>query len=317
MNKLEVINVSKWYKNYQALKNVSISVNGGKVFGLLGPNGAGKTTLIRMITQITLPDTGQILLDGKTISEELVPKIGYLPEERGLYKKVKVLEQLIYLAELKGINKNIAKEKALEWLKKLGIDQWKDKKIEDLSKGMQQKIQFIATVLHHPELIILDEPFSGFDPINADIIKNEILNLKNTGAIIILSTHNMNSVEELCDDIALIHQSEVVLSGSVRHIKNQYKSNIFHVRFKGNIQAFTHALWSSAELLDIKNQANEFSVKIKLLPHIGINQVLHQILSVCEILSFNEEELSMNDIFIKTVHNHFIQDTNIASSLTE
>lgn len=319
MNIIEVKEVSKQYYQHKALDKISIDVRAGSIFGLLGPNGAGKTTLIRIINQIIAPDEGVVLYKGKELNEEIISEIGYLPEERGLYKKVKVLDQLLYLAQLKGMDKYAAFQKAQEWLKKLNIEKWKDKKIEDLSKGMQQKIQFIATVIHQPKLMILDEPFSGFDPINAEIIKNEILNIKQTGGTIILSTHNMNSVEELCDDIALIHQAKVVLHGSVHSIKQQFKSSVYQIQFKGNLQAFTHALWSAAELLNSKEVHRDIVVRIKLKPNVRINQILHQVLPVCEIISVKEEMLSMNDIFIKMVSSNNFQNNSEATTpiLTE
>lgn len=311
MNILEVIDVSKQYYQHKALDKISISVKEGSIFGLLGPNGAGKTTLIRIITKIISPDEGNVLLNNQPISDDDVTKIGYLPEERGLYKNVKVFDQLLYLSQLKGLEKFSAIERINYWLKKLNIDEWKNKKVSDLSKGMQQKIQFIATVLHSPKLMILDEPFSGFDPINAEIIKNEIINLKKEGTTIILSTHNMNSVEELCDDIALIHQAKVVLSGNVFELKKQYSDAVYQIMFKGNLQAFTHALWASAELISTKEIHNNILARIKLKPKITINQILHQILPVCEIIFVKEELLSMNDIFIKTVG----QSINVSESI--
>lgn len=301
MSILEVIEVSKQYHQHKALDKVSIEVKQGSIFGLLGPNGAGKTTLLRIITNILSPDEGKVLYNSKMIDASIMNEIGYLPEERGLYKKAKVIDQILYLAQLKGLDRYAAVQRAEYWLKKLEIERWKGKKIEDLSKGMQQKIQFIITVIHSPELLILDEPFSGFDPINAEIIKNEILNLKREGATIILSTHNMNSVEELCDDIALIHQAKVMLKGNVYEIKQRYRTSMYYIHFRGNIQAFAHALWTSAELLDTKEMKNEIVAKIKLKPNITLNQLLHQIIPVCEILSVKEDRLSMNDIFIKTV----------------
>jgi ABC-2 type transport system ATP-binding protein len=311
MNILEVIDVSKQYYQHKALDKISISVKEGSIFGLLGPNGAGKTTLIRIITKIISPDEGNVLLNNQPISDDDVTKIGYLPEERGLYKNVKVFDQLLYLSQLKGLEKFSAIERINYWLKKLNIDEWKNKKVNDLSKGMQQKIQFIATVLHSPKLMILDEPFSGFDPINAEIIKNEIINLKKEGTTIILSTHNMNSVEELCDDIALIHQAKVVLSGNVLELKKQYSDAVYQIMFKGNLQAFTHALWASAELISTKEIHNNILARVKLKPKITINQILHQILPVCEIIFVKEELLSMNDIFIKTVG----QSINVSDSI--
>lgn len=316
MSILDIKEVSKQYHQHTALDKISIQVQEGSIFGLLGPNGAGKTTLIRILNQIIAPDEGVVLYDGKKLNAEVISQIGYLPEERGLYKKVKVLEQLVYLGQLKGMDKYAAFQKSIEWLKKLDIDKWKDKRIEDLSKGMQQKIQFIATVIHQPRLVILDEPFSGFDPINAEIIKNEILNIKKQGGTIILSTHNMNSVEELCDDIALIHRSKVVLQGNVHAIKKQFKSSIYHIQFKGNLQAVTHAIWASAELLDSKIHQDEASIRIKLKPAVRLNQVLQQILPVCDIISVQEEMLSMHDIFIKTVSENNYQDILKTTSTT-
>ncbi|GIV26742.1 MAG: ABC transporter ATP-binding protein [Bacteroidia bacterium] len=301
MNLLELVEVSKQYYQHKALDRVSIEIKEGSIFGLLGPNGAGKTTLIRIITQIIAPDEGKVLYKQKLMQEEDIYEMGYLPEERGLYKKMKVWDQLIYFARLKGIDSLEAIKRAKLWLNRLNIEQWKDKKVEDLSKGMQQKIQFIATILHQPKLLILDEPFSGFDPINAELIKNELLNMRKEGVTIILSTHNMNSVEELCDDIALIHQAKVVLKGNVNEIKKQFKSSIYIIQIKGHLQSFTHALWASAELLESKEIGNEWLVKIKLKEGFTINNVLQQVLPVCEIISLKEDAVSMNDIFIKVV----------------
>ncbi len=315
MNLLELIELSKQYHQHKALDKVSVEVKEGSIFGLLGPNGAGKTTLIRIITQIIAPDEGKVLYRQKLMREEAVYEMGYLPEERGLYKKMNVWEQLIYFARLKGLDYAESVKRAKLWLNRLSIEQWKDKKVEDLSKGMQQKIQFISTVLHRPKLLILDEPFSGFDPINAELIKNELLSMKKEGVTIILSTHNMNSVEELCDDIALIHQAKVVLKGNVNEIKKQFKSSVYQIQMKGPLQSFTHALWASAELLETKEMGNEWVVKIKLKDGFTINKILQLILPVCEIISVKEDAVSMNDIFIKTVS----KDSEIVTSsiLTE
>ncbi len=301
MNLLELIEVSKQYHPHKALDKVSVEIKEGSIFGLLGPNGAGKTTLIRIITQIIAPDEGKVLYKQNLMREDAVYEMGYLPEERGLYKKMKVWDQLIYFARLKGLEYAEAVKRAKFWLNRLSIEQWKDKKIEDLSKGMQQKIQFIATVLHRPKLLILDEPFSGFDPINAELIKNELLSMKKDGITIILSTHNMNSVEELCDEIALIHQAKVVLKGNVYEIKKQFQSSVYQIQMKGHLQSFTHALWTSAELLETKEMGNEWIVKIRLKDGFTLNKVLQLILPVCEIISVKEDVVSMNDIFIKTV----------------
>ena len=236
MNILEAHNVVKRYAAHTALDNVSINVPEQSIFGLLGPNGAGKTSLIRIITQITAPDSGEIIFNNRKLDASHIAQIGYLPEERGLYKKMKVGEHLLYLAQLKGLTKSEAMEKLKTWFIKFEIKTWWDKKIEDLSKGMQQKIQFIATVLHQPKLIILDEPFSGFDPINANIIKDEILELRKNGSTIIFSTHRMESVEELCDHIALINHSKVLLSGATKEVKQRFKTNTYYVEGRGSHQ---------------------------------------------------------------------------------
>lgn len=223
---LELRNISKSYGSYQALKDVNLTIQSGKVYGLLGPNGAGKTTLIRIINHILQPDSGELFFDGHKMTMNDVLKIGYLPEERGLYRKMKVGEQAIYLAQLKGLSKSEAERRLHEWFQKFDIEPWWNKRVEELSKGMQQKLQFIVTVLHQPQLLIFDEPFSGFDPVNATMLKNEILALKQKGATVIFSTHNMASVEELCDDIALIHQSQVVLQGSLSSIQQRYHQSM-------------------------------------------------------------------------------------------
>ena len=222
--KIEVINVTKRYAGHVALNNVSLAVPEQSVYGLLGPNGAGKTTLIRILNQITGPDTGKVLIDGEPLKPQHVERIGYLPEERGLYKKMKVGEQAIYLAQLKGISKPEATKRLKEWFEKFEIGEWWNKTVEELSKGMQQKVQFITTVIHEPDILIFDEPFSGFDPINANLLKESILDLRSKGATILLSTHNMNSVEELCDSISLINKGEKILEGKVNEIKEQHRS---------------------------------------------------------------------------------------------
>ena len=312
MQILEVKNIHKNYANHVALKDVSLVVEPQKIFGLLGPNGAGKTSLIRIINQITGPDSGQVLFNGEPLSPKHVDFIGYLPEERGLYKKMSVGEQVMYLAQLKGLKKADAKTKLQQWFKKFEIESWWDKKVEELSKGMQQKVQFIVTVLHEPKLLILDEPFSGFDPINAQLIKNEILELRDKGATIIFSTHNMGSVEELCDNIALINKAEKLLDGSVKDIRKQYKSNTYHITFKGNLMGFTNALWAGAELLDKKSDDDVHSVTVKLLRQNKPNDLLQAVLSTAEILSFQEVVPSMNDIFISVVENKTTLNTQSA-----
>jgi ABC-2 type transport system ATP-binding protein len=314
---LEVRNVSKRYANHTALDNVSLSVPSQSVYGLLGPNGAGKTSLIRIINQITAPDSGEVFFKGEKLKQEHIELIGYLPEERGLYKKMPVGEQALYLAQLKGLKKQEAKKRLQYWFEKFEMQTWWNKKIEELSKGMQQKVQFIVTVLHNPLLLILDEPFSGFDPINAQLIRNEILELRKNGSTIIFSTHNMGSVEELCDNIALINKSHKILDGSVRNIRKAYKSNTYRITFKGNMLAFTNALWTGAELIDKGKEEEEIHwAVVRLTGQINSTQLLQNILSVSEIHSFNEVIPSMNDIFISKVHEQN-QVTGSKSNFTE
>ena len=298
---LNIKDVSKNYSTNKALNNVSIDIPRQSIFGLLGPNGAGKTSLIRIINQITGPDTGSIIFNGEKLSQKHIEKIGYLPEERGLYKKMAVGEQTLYLARLKGLSKEEAKKRLLYWFEKFEMQGWWKKKIEELSKGMQQKVQFIVTVLHEPELLILDEPFSGFDPINAQLIKNEILELRKKGSTVIFSTHNMGSVEELCDNIALINKSEKILDGSVKEIRKTYRTNTYKVSFKGNILGFTNALWTGAEILEKHTEDEVHTITVKLLNQVTSNQMLQTVLPTCELLSFNEIIPSMNDIFIRKV----------------
>jgi len=296
---LQAINVSKSYANHKALNKVSIEVPQQSIFGLLGPNGAGKTTLIRIINLISVMDEGRVLLNGKPITTKDIINIGYLPEERGLYKKMKVGEQAVYLAQLKGMTKRDAIIQLKLWFDKFEIGSWWNKKIEELSKGMQQKIQFIVTVLHKPKLLIFDEPFSGFDPINVNILKEEILKFRNNGSTIIFSTHNMASVEELCDNIALINNSQTVLSGSIHDIKEKYKSNIFEIayRSKENLQ-LSQIDYSINSLKDIRD-VHYSTVKINngKTP----NELLQQILPQAQVVSFKEVLPSINDIFIQEV----------------
>lgn len=297
-NILEVKNVTKNYSNHCALDNVSLSVPNGVIYGLLGPNGAGKTSLIRIVNQITGPDAGTILFNGFALSEKNIYEIGYLPEERGLYKKMKVGEQLLYLARLKGLNKTEALDKLRYWFEKFDIKTWWDKNVEDLSKGMQQKIQFVATVLHQPKLIILDEPFSGFDPINASIIKDEILELKEKGSTIIFSTHRMESVEELCDYIALINKSKKVLEGKKQDIKDKYKSNTFSLQFNGELNEEFKTFSIISEITNLDGR--KFAV-LKAIDSAKSNEILKELLPKIEIKSFKEDEASMNDVFINAV----------------
>jgi ABC-2 type transport system ATP-binding protein len=301
MEIIKAENIFKTYGDYTALNNVSISVQKKCVFGLLGPNGAGKTTLIRLMNQITAPDEGSIYFNGDKLNQKHIERIGYLPEERGLYKKMKVGEQALYLARLKGMTKSEAMHKLKGWFVRFEIESWWDKKVEELSKGMAQKIQFITTVLHEPELLILDEPFSGFDPINANLIRDEILRLRNNGTTIILSTHNMASVEEICDNIALINHSKKILDGNVKEIKEKYKNHLYEIAFKGQLIAFTNAMWAGYELIEKKQEDEILKVTIKMLGNSTLNSLLNAVLPEVEIKSVNEIMPSMNDIFIKLV----------------
>lgn len=294
---LEAQNVVKRYAGHTALSGVSIQVPQGSIFGLLGPNGAGKTSLIRIINQITGPDEGQIILDGERLQPKHIEVIGYLPEERGLYKKMKVGEQLLYLAQLKGMPKAEAVEKLKAWFIKFDIKGWWDKNVEDLSKGMQQKTQFIATIVHEPKLVILDEPFSGFDPINANLLKDEILALKEKGTTIIFSTHRMESVEELCDNIALINKSKVVLSGEKKEVKNRFRDNTFNLEYSGALAPIEGVF----EILSAKNVEGITKAKVRLLDGTNANQFLGQAILQVDLKAFNENIPSFNEIFIKVV----------------
>ncbi len=302
MEIIETHNIVKQFDNHRALSKVNIKVDEGSIFGLLGPNGAGKTTLIRIINQITAPDEGEVFLFGEKLKPEHIKNIGYLPEERGLYKKMKVGEQAMYFAQLKGMSKTDAKTKLKTWFQKFDILSWWDKKVEELSKGMQQKVQFIITVVHEPKLLIFDEPFSGFDPINTDILKNEILTLKEKGASVIFSTHNMASVEEICDNIALINKSKKILDGKVSDIKNEYKSSIFEIVFKGNFNKFDASLTADYEILENIKKNRTSVLKVKLLNQLKPNDLLKRMVEFGEIVSFNELIPSMHDIFIKAVN---------------
>ena len=295
---LETKDVVKQYAHHLALNKVSISVPQGTVFGLLGPNGAGKTTLIRIITRITAPDSGEVLLEGRPSRAEDVYRIGYLPEERGLYKKMKVGEQAMYLAQLRGMSKQDAHRELMIWFKRFDITSWYNRKVEELSKGMQQKVQFISTVIHNPDLLIFDEPFSGFDPVNADIVKNEMLRLKEEGKTIILSTHNMESVEALCDNIALIHKSEVVLQGRVFDIRKEHRPGIFRFRLYGNGFDFEHP---SFTLLSKETYHEFIDLRIRKTENISSNELAKLIFDRYEVVSYDEELPTMNDVFIQTV----------------
>tara|TARA_B100001113_G_C20992088_1_gene570968 strand:- start:14 stop:910 length:897 start_codon:yes stop_codon:yes gene_type:complete len=292
---LKVNNVTKRYANHTALKNVSISVPKGSIYGLLGPNGAGKTTLMRIINQITAPDSGSVFFNNSKLSKEHIYQIGYLPEERGLYKKMKVGEQAIYLAQLKGMSYNEALAKLRLWFNKLDIIEWWHKRVEELSKGMAQKIQFIVTIIHEPKLLIFDEPFSGFDPINASIIRKEILELSQKGTTIIFSTHRMESVEEICNYIALINNSKTILEGSIKKIKDKFMMNSYEIITSGEqlIENDDFSIISS----------KDFKYKVSIKESKNQKEVLYNILQKIDIVSFKKETPSMEDIFIKAVTN--------------
>lgn len=298
---LSIRHINKQYATQRALDDVSLEIPTGSVFGLLGPNGAGKTSLIRIINQITAPDSGEVFFENEKLQPKHIARIGYLPEERGLYKKMEVGEQTMYLARLKGLSKTDASNKIKYWFEKMQIESWWNKKVEELSKGMQQKIQFISTVVHNPSLIILDEPFSGFDPINAELIKNEILELNHQGATIIFSTHRMESVEEMCDSIALIHQSKKILDGKVKDIKNSYRSNTFFIEFEGNMNTLNGEFHQHFSLVSETTQEERKQAVFKLNNGKNSNDLLHALLPHVSICSMKEVIPSINDIFISTV----------------
>ena len=302
-NLLEVNKIVKQYGDYVALNEVSLSVPKGSIYGLLGPNGAGKTSLIRIINQITLPDSGEIILDGEKLQPKHVQYIGYLPEERGLSQSMKVGEQCLYLAQMKGLSKAEAKKQLDYWFDRLGIQGWWNKKIQELSKGMAQKIQFVVCVLHQPKLLIFDEPFSGFDPVNANIIKDEILALKEQGSTIIFSTHRMESVEELCDDIALIHQSNKLIEGKLDEVRKQYRTNSFEVGIlTDNVEALMYDITQKFTLspAHFKSLNNELKLEVQL-GTASPNELLHILTQRGQVTHFMEKIPSVNDIFIQTV----------------
>jgi ABC-2 type transport system ATP-binding protein len=311
MDILEIRNVTKNYASHRALDEITLSVPRESIFGLLGPNGAGKTSLIRIITQITAPDSGEIFYNGKKLSREDTLKMGYLPEERGLYKKMEVGEQALYLARLKGLSRSEAMKRLKYWFEKFEIQGWWKKKIEELSKGMAQKVQFITTIMHEPEFLILDEPFTGFDPINAELIKNELLDLRKKGATIVLSTHRMESVEELCSHIALINNSRVILNGSVKEIRQQFKTNIYEIRYhQGNKISFTTALWAGFELIDLKEDHEGNFALVRMLNEHTPNDLLSVLLPHVQITGLNEQIPHMNDIFIQVINQSQKQEVN-------
>ena len=300
-NFLEISNVCKRFSNHVALDNVSMDIPRGKVFGLLGRNGAGKTTLIRIVNHITMADSGTVMFDGHPLCEQDVYNIGYLPEERGLYKKMKVGEQAIYLARLKGLSAIEAKKRLTEWFEKFDIMPWWNRKLEELSKGMQQKIQFIITILHRPQLLIFDEPFSGFDPENVELLKREMLELRNQGSTILFSTHNMASVEEICDNIALINHSKVVLRGEVDDIKNRYKDNTY------NLTIPSDAVLSDVEVISQEQKGQKLNLIVHKPAEETNSQFVSRLAGQVEILSFAERMPSMNEVFLRVVGNDEIR----------
>ncbi len=299
---LEVKNIVKQYANHRALDDVSLRVEKGSIFGLLGPNGAGKTSLIRIINQITAPDSGEVYFDGERLNPNHIGRIGYLPEERGLYKKMEIGEQMLYLAQLKGLSNSEATTRIKHWFEKMEMQTWWNKKVEDLSKGMQQKVQFVATVVHQPDLIILDEPFSGFDPVNVDIIKEEILTLNRNGATIIFSTHRMESVEELCSSIVLINKSKKILDGKVKDIKNTYRTNTYQLEHLPS----DYAVAAVDGLFTISNRVDTpegSTLTISIASGKTINDVLSYLIPLVQIHELKEVVPSIHDIFVRLVTN--------------
>lgn len=297
---LQAEHVTKQFGDFYALHDVSIEVSKGRIFGLLGPNGAGKSTLIRIINQILQSDEGKVIFDGHEIRPSDVEHIGYLPEERGLYKKMKVGEQALYLAQLKGLSRMEAEKRLRWWFKHLEIDTWWNRKVEELSKGMQQKVQFVTTVLHNPKLLIFDEPFSGFDPVNATLLKKEILRLRDEGATVIFSTHNMSSVEEICDDIALINHSQVVLNGNVKEIRQSYRKNMFHLEIRCS-DSRTITMPTEFVVTNGKEEKGVYSADVSLPSTASSNDLLSAVMSQGQVSALQEILPSMNDIFIEAV----------------
>jgi len=298
---LEAINLSKQYGDKIALNNFNIKIPEASIYGLLGPNGAGKTTFIRMINQITYPDSGEILINGQKLAISHISEIGYMPEERGLYKNMKVGEQAIYFAQLKGLSHSEAKKRAKYWFEKLGIETWWDKKLSELSKGMGQKVQFVITVIHEPKILIFDEPFSGFDPLNAKLIGDEIIELKQKGTTIIFSTHRMETVEEMCDYVALIHLSNKILDGSVEEIKNQFKEGKFKISLKNILENSIENFNKKYEMFLLNTQNSITTFDLNIPSNIQPNELLTDLMQLGEIIQFQEAIPSMNDIFINAV----------------
>lgn len=298
---LTATGVTKYYGDHPALRDVSINVPEGSIFGLLGPNGAGKTTLIRILTQITAPDKGSVNFKGGPLSELSAADIGYLPEERGLYRKMKVGEQAVYLMQLKGLSRHEAIRNLRWWFERFKMEDWWNKRVETLSKGMQQRLQFVVTVAHDPALLILDEPFSGFDPVNAEELKKEIIRLRENGTSIILSTHNMASVEELCENICLIHNGHSVLNGSIEEAKKSFSKSLFKLKLRGSKVAFAQALGHQFEIISLTDRGEDLHAVVKSHGSATSNQLLGALLPSLEVISFEEQLPSMHDIFIELV----------------
>lgn len=298
---LDIRNVNKSFDAFRVLKDISLTIPNGGIFGLLGPNGAGKTTLIRIITQITAPDHGEVLFKKRGITPKDVLDMGYLPEERGLYRKMKVWDQALYLVRLKGLSKKEAEVSLTDWFERFEMMDWRKRRVETLSKGMQQKLQFVIAVAHNPELLILDEPFSGFDPVNTELVKQQINRLKEEGTTIVFSTHNMASVEELCDEIALINKGECILSGRVSDIRATYSRSLFELKFRGSSMGFASALGTNFEIQNLKSSGEEHTVELRAYNNQPTSGLLKQLLEMVEIISFQELLPSMNDIFIEQV----------------
>lgn len=301
---LEVNQISKSFLRKEALQDVSLKVNAGEIYGVLGPNGAGKTTLIRVINRIITPDSGHIRFEGDLMTEKHLEQIGYLPEERGLYKNMTVQDHAIFLGRLRGLSKSDVKQKVDFWFDKFEINDWRKKRIEELSKGMAQKVQFICAVLHEPKLLILDEPFSGFDPLNVELIKNELIQMKHQGKTIMLSTHNMKSVEEICDRAVLINESKKIAEGTVSELQSSIKSGLYSVKFRGNMIAFANALWTGFEVIEKDLLGDDrFRVTVKMRDENNFNDLLRVLIGEVELEGAEELIPSMQDVFIDLVSN--------------
>lgn len=300
---IKVENISKYFNRETILHDISFSLEKGEILGLLGPNGAGKTTLIRIINQIIFADKGHVSYDGELLKEKHLLNIGYLPEERGLYQSMSVEKQIIYLGRLRGLSSAEAKDKMEYWLKRFGIQAWRKKRIEELSKGMAQKVQFICTVLHEPNVLILDEPFSGFDPINIELIRKELLNFKKQGKSIIISTHNMNNVEEICDRAILINEGEMILQGTIHDLRQQFKEGLYKISFIGNMIAFANALWAGYEIIDKEvHSEDKFTIYLKMRQGNKINDLLNAVIDHVSITGVEEVLPSMENVFVKSIN---------------